>query len=83
LTQAPALPSITASEFYERQFHCRLTTTGGHQHDEAMGHHAETSSRQQRANQTPSSGSSTLIRLVTVREWWYEMDEPVEVLADP
>jgi hypothetical protein len=22
-------------------------------------------------------------RLMTVREWWHEMDEPVEMLADP
>ncbi len=22
-------------------------------------------------------------RLMTVREWWHEMDEPVELLADP
>ena len=22
-------------------------------------------------------------RLMTVREWWYEMDKPVEMLADP
>ena len=40
---------------------------------------------------TPSSHLTTVLgrigrdpsRLMTVREWWHEMDEPVEMLADP
>jgi hypothetical protein len=62
----------------------RLLTIGNRRHDEHWGTMQDTC-------KTPPNQPTTLLgrigadpsRLMTVREWWYEMDEPISMLSDP